>query len=105
MLIKAFVPAVVLVSALTAPVVSFAQQSNAPLTRAQVRAQLFRLEKAGYEPAAGASPYYPARTQAAEARVSAQNAASIGYGGVGSGSLTSGTTPSVAGTKPTDSGS
>jgi hypothetical protein len=98
MLIKAFVPAVVLVSALTAPVVSFAQQSNAPLT-------LFQLEKAGYEPAAGASPYYPARTQAAEARVSAQNAASIGYGGVGSGSLTSGTTPSVAGTKPTDSGS
>jgi len=83
---KAFIPAVVLVSALAAPVVAFAQESNAPLTRAQVRAQVVQIEKAGYQPAGGASPYYPADIQAAEARVPAAKAASSSTGGVGSGS-------------------
>jgi Domain of unknown function (DUF4148) len=104
-LIKAFIPAVVLASALAAPVVSFAQESNAPLTRAQVRAQLVQTENAGYEPAGGAGPYYPAHFQAAEARMEAQNAASSSNGGVGSGSLASRASTPLAGTKRTGSGS
>ncbi|SDG18043.1 DUF4148 domain-containing protein [Paraburkholderia phenazinium] len=56
---------------LGAPVLSFAQ-SNTPLTRAEVRADLARVEQAGYAP--GASDInYPADIQAAEARIAAQN--------------------------------
>ena len=43
---KSLIQAVVVAAALAAPVAVFAQ-SNAPLTRAQVRAELIRLEKAG----------------------------------------------------------
>jgi hypothetical protein len=89
-LIKTIVSAVILASALAAPVVSFAQQSNASPTRAQVRAQLDQLEKAGYNPAGGVGPSYPTRFQAAEARVESQNAALRSKGGVGTGSLASG---------------
>jgi hypothetical protein len=56
---------------LGAPVLSFAQ-SNAPLTRAEVRADLVRVEQAGYSPI-GASPYYPADIQAAKAKIAAQD--------------------------------
>ena len=45
-MIKSLIPAVALASALVAPAVSFAQ-SNGPVTRAQVRAELVQLEKAG----------------------------------------------------------
>ena len=82
---KSLIQAVVVAAALVAPVVSFAQ-SNAPVTRAQVRAELVQLEKAGYNPARGEDPYYPADIQAAEAKVAAQNGAASGYGGVVSGS-------------------
>ncbi|HTI17423.1 MAG TPA: DUF4148 domain-containing protein [Trinickia sp.] len=61
--------------ALLMPLASFAQaqvQSNQPLTRAQVEADLARLEQAGYRPA-GQDPHYPADIQAAEARVAAQD--------------------------------
>ncbi|SEF11596.1 protein of unknown function [Burkholderia sp. WP9] len=87
---KSLIQAVVVAAALAAPVAVFAQ-SNAPLTRAQVRAELVQLEKAGYNPAHGEDPYYPADIQAAEARVAAQNGATSGYGGVVSGSSASGT--------------
>jgi hypothetical protein len=73
---KSLMQAVVIATLLAAPIVSFAEQSNAPLTRAQVYAQLVQIEKAGYQPGGGASPYYPADIQAAEARVAAQNGAS-----------------------------
>jgi uncharacterized membrane protein len=46
---KSLIQAVVVAAALAAPVAVFAQ-SNAPLTRAQVRAELVQLEKAGYKP-------------------------------------------------------
>jgi hypothetical protein len=46
--VKTLVSAVVLASTLAAPVVSFAQRSNGPVTRAQVRAELVQLQKAGY---------------------------------------------------------
>ncbi|HZZ12065.1 MAG TPA: DUF4148 domain-containing protein [Paraburkholderia sp.] len=79
---KTLISAVVVAAALVAPVASFAQ-SNQPVTRADVRAQLVQLEKAGYNPV-GDHTDYPANLQAAQARVDAQNgsaqAANSGYG-------------------------
>jgi hypothetical protein len=87
--IKSLVSAVALASALAAPAVSFAQQSNGPVTRAQVRAELAQLEKAGYHVGDGHTTY-PAEIQAAEAKVAAQSGAASGYGGVVSGSSEAG---------------
>ena len=78
---KSLVQAVVVAVALVAPIASFAQ-SSAPVTRAQVRAELVQLEKAGYHVGDGDHTTYPEGIQAAEARVSAQNGAASGYGGV-----------------------
>jgi hypothetical protein len=50
-----------------------AQTAAAPLTRAQVYAELVRLEQAGYSPASGDDSTYPADIQAAEAKVAAQS--------------------------------
>ena len=86
---KFLIQAVVVAAALAAPVAVFAQSSQ-PVTRAQVRAELVQLEKAGYNPARGEDPYYPADIQAAEAKVAAQNGATSGYGGVVSGSSDAG---------------
>nr|WP_233837504.1 DUF4148 domain-containing protein [Paraburkholderia sp. ZP32-5] len=44
---KSLLSAVVIASALIVPAVSFAQQANAPVTRAQVRAELVAAQKAG----------------------------------------------------------
>jgi hypothetical protein len=87
---KSLIQAVVIAAVLATPIATFAQ-SNQPVTRAQVRAELVQLEKAGYNPARGSDPYYPADVQAAEARVAAQNGATSGFGGVASGSSESGT--------------
>ncbi len=80
--------------ALLVPVMSWAQSTNEPLTRAQVRAQLIQLEKAGYNPAQRDNATYPTRLQAAEARVAAQNdmggTTATGIGGTMSGSSASG---------------
>jgi Domain of unknown function (DUF4148) len=88
---KSLIQAAVVAAVLAAPVASFAQ-SNQPVTRAQVRAELVQLEKAGWRPAMdmGNSPDYPAGIQAAEARVAAENGATDGVGGVVSGSSASG---------------
>jgi Domain of unknown function (DUF4148) len=76
---KALFPAIIIASAFTAPAVVFAQ-SNAPVTRAQVEAQLAQLERAGYNPASDQTQY-PANIQAAEQRVAAQNGtADTSYG-------------------------
>ncbi|MFM0412840.1 DUF4148 domain-containing protein [Paraburkholderia aromaticivorans] len=89
---KSLIQAVVIATVLAAPVASFAQ-SNQPVTRAQVRAELIQLEKAGYQPGRD-DPHYPADIQAAQARVDAQNgtaqAAQSGFGGVVSGASQSG---------------
>lgn len=66
-----------IVSALAVPTVSFAQQTNGPVTRAEVKAQLVQLEKAGFDPAAQDDDY-PHDIQAAEARVQAQQLAAQG---------------------------
>lgn len=87
---KSLIKAVALAVVLAAPVVSFAQ-SNGPVTRAQVRAELAQLEKAGYNPNID-SINYPENLQAAEARVSAQNSAvqNSGYGASTNGSSQAG---------------
>ena len=108
---KSLIQAVAIAAALAAPVASFAQ-SNQPLTRAQVRADLIQLEKAGYNPATADDADYPADIQAAERRVQAQNAAaqagvadSSGYGPSTSGSTQSGAArSSVAPSRSTDFG-
>jgi hypothetical protein len=86
---KSLIQAVVIATALGAPIASFAQ-SNAPVTRAQVRAELAQLAKAGYHAGDGDSTRYPADIQAAQARVAAQNSTASGYGSSTSGSSDSG---------------
>ncbi|ANB76438.1 hypothetical protein AYM40_29905 [Paraburkholderia phytofirmans OLGA172] len=86
---KSLIQAVVVAAALAAPVAVFAQ-SNEPLTRAQVRAELAQLEQTGWRPAAGSDPHYPEDILAAEAKVVAQNGAASGYGGVVTGSSDAG---------------
>lgn len=85
---KSLIQAAVVAAALAAPVAVFAQ-SNAPLTRAQVRAELVQLEKAGYQPGQGDNVSYPVQIQAAEAKVAAQNGATD-VGGVANGSSDAG---------------
>ena len=78
---KALIKAVLISCALSAPAFAFAQATNAPLTRAEVKADLVRVEQAGYRPQAE-DPNYPADIQAADAKIAAQDqtpgAASIG---------------------------
>jgi hypothetical protein len=83
---KSLISAVVVATVLAAPIAAFAQ-SNQPVTRAQVRAELVQLEKAGYNPAADRYDY-PVNIQAAQARVNAQNGAAntSGYGPASAGS-------------------
>jgi uncharacterized protein DUF4148 len=61
------------VSALTAPIISFAQQ-NGPITREQVRAELVQLREAGYS-GSGSDTTYPTDLQTALAKVAEQNLA------------------------------
>jgi hypothetical protein len=68
---KALIPAIVSACVLAAPGFAFAQ-GNGPVTRAQVRADLVQLERAGYDPS-GDQTQYPANIQAAEQRIAAEN--------------------------------
>jgi Domain of unknown function (DUF4148) len=83
-------------SAITAPALSFAQ-SNAPLTRAEVVADLVRYQQAGYNASlAGKDPYYPANIQAVRAKMAAQNeqqVATQSVGGVAQNGRASSSTP------------
>ncbi|SAK53520.1 membrane protein [Caballeronia arationis] len=86
---KAFVPALVIASALAAPTFAFAQ-NKAPVTRAEVRAELVQLERAGYNPSTD-RVNYPQNIQAAQARVNAeQGNAATGYGPSTAGTSASG---------------
>lgn len=97
---KSLIKAVAIAAVLAAPVAAFAQASQQPVTRADVRNQLIQLEQAGYNPANSSDPTYPADIQAAERRVDAQNPAvaqtqepvadTSGYGGAVSGSSQAG---------------
>ncbi|SAL03756.1 DUF4148 domain-containing protein [Caballeronia ptereochthonis] len=78
---KSWVHAVIAAAVLSAPLASFAQSSE-PASRAEIRAELVQLEKAGYSPAAE-DPSYPAKLQTAEARVAEvrmAQAQATGYG-------------------------
>ena len=80
---KALISALLVSCALAAPVCAFAQanaaaataSTNGPVTRAEVRADLVRLEQAGYRPAAK-DINYPDDIQHAEAIVAQQDAQS-----------------------------
>jgi hypothetical protein len=74
-IMKRFVLLTLALGAVVGSSLTFAQPATAPLTRAQVRADLIRTEQAGYRPAANNDPYYPADIQAAEARIAAQDVA------------------------------
>ncbi|WCM24101.1 DUF4148 domain-containing protein [Paraburkholderia bryophila] len=92
---KSLIEAAVIAALITAPLAAFAQ-SNQPVTRAQVRAELVQLEKAGYNPATSNDYDYPANIQAAEARVAAQNAQTSGYGSATNGSSQAGSRASTS---------
>ena len=70
---KSDVYAVVAAMVMAAPIASYAQSTNVPVTRAQVKAELVELEQAGYQP--GNWYNYPENIQAAEQRVAAKHAA------------------------------
>ena len=85
---------VVIAAFAAAPVLSFGQSTQSPVSRAQVRAELVQLEKAGYDPQGWIR--YPENIEAtARAKVSAQSAttqgATSGYGGAADGTAGSGT--------------
>jgi len=75
--------------------VAAAEQASG-LSRAQVRAQLVQIEKAGYNPAAD-NTQYPNNIEAAEARVAMQDDVASNNGGVVNVSSTFGT---LASTRP-----
>ncbi|SOE92608.1 protein of unknown function [Burkholderia sp. D7] len=91
--------ATVLLSALTLPAVAFAQ-TDAPLTRAQVRNELVEMHNAGYVADTDAS--YPTQVMAAEQRVATRRA-SGSYGPTTNGTSASGGTiraTEITGLKP-----
>src|SRR5258707_15437884 len=97
---KSLIYVALVASALAAPVLSFAQESNGPVTRAEVRADLVRLEQAGYRPGVN-DVHYPADIQAAEARVQAQDGTTLNntaVGGVSDGSSQAGAPTTKSGT-------
>ncbi|SIT35804.1 conserved exported hypothetical protein [Paraburkholderia ribeironis] len=68
------VQSLVVAAVLAIPALSFAQ-SNQPLTRAEVRAQLVELQNAGYNPASDQAQY-PKNIEAAQARLNARKSLS-----------------------------
>ncbi|WP_086380560.1 DUF4148 domain-containing protein [Caballeronia sordidicola] len=81
------VQSLIVAAVLAVPAVSFAQ-SNQPLTRAEVKAQLVQFEQAG---PADTNTSYPNQTLAAEASGNAENVTATGFGGVADGTSASGT--------------
>jgi len=62
------VAATIVATLLLLPIVSFAQSSEAPLTRSSIRTELKQLERAGFQPGA-ANMFYPDELRAAEHRI------------------------------------
>ncbi|MBB5401727.1 DUF4148 domain-containing protein [Paraburkholderia youngii] len=79
---KSLIQAVALAAAIAAPGVSFAQ-SEQPVTRAQVKAEILQLEQNGYNPANALDAQYPADIQAAEAKIAAQDSQQAAQSDVG----------------------
>lgn len=87
---KTLVSSTLFALVIAAPAVSFAQQNDRPLTRAEVKAEMARLAAVGYSPAMDHTQY-PVAILAAEKRVrdnavaqaapnAAPNADAAGYG-------------------------
>ncbi|GLU33730.1 DUF4148 domain-containing protein [Trinickia caryophylli] len=94
---KSLVQAAVIAAVFSVPALSFAQSANnAPITRAQVKAELVQFEQANPRANAGIDPYYPASTQATEARIAAQNNETSAYGGAAAGSSAAGSATRTA---------
>jgi hypothetical protein len=81
------IQSLIVAAAVAIPALSFAQ-SNQPITRAEVRAQLVELQKAGYNPASDQTQY-PRNIQVAQARVDAAHGLTA-YGAPAGGSVASG---------------
>lgn len=98
---KSLIQSVVIAAAFAAPVAVFAQ-SNAPVTRDQVKAELVQYEQAAGPRTLGNDPYYPSGAQAAQARVLAQSGSDQAVGGAHAGSSASGAPVNVnaGGVKP-----
>jgi hypothetical protein len=77
---KALICAALAAAVFAVPSVSFAQGQNGPVTRAEVKSDLVKLEAAGYRPWVN-DIHYPAGIQAAEARVHGDDSRT-GYGGL-----------------------
>jgi hypothetical protein len=96
------VQSLIIAAVVAIPAVSFAQ-SNEPLTRADVRAQLVQLEQAGYNPA-GDQTQYPKNIEAAQARVDAEHGVTAtSYGSSTNGTAAAGSSaaaPEVIGLGP-----
>ncbi|HEY2608285.1 DUF4148 domain-containing protein [Paraburkholderia sp. RL18-103-BIB-C] len=96
------VQSLIVAAVVAIPALSFAQ-SNQPLTRADVRAQLVELQRAGYNPASDQTQY-PKNIEAAQARLNAQQSLSASsYGGSTAGTSASGSRdaqPDVIGLGP-----
>lgn len=101
---KALVPAIVLASALGAPLIAQAQQSGDTVSRAAVKADLVQMEQSGYN-VEGDHTTYPAQAQAAEQRVETnRGVTATSYGPSMSGSSAAGVRAAVAqpdGVRPT----
>lgn len=83
------VQSLIVAAVVAVPALSFAQ-SNQPLTRADVRAQLVELQRAGYNPASDQAQY-PKNIEAAQARLNAQaNLSASSYGSSTGGASVSG---------------
>ena len=97
---KSLIQSIVIAAALTAPVAVFAQ-TNAPVTRAQVTAELVQFEPAGGTRSLANDPYYPEAAQATQARIEAQSGNGQAYGGAHAGSSAAGApVQAAAGLKP-----
>jgi hypothetical protein len=86
-MMKSLIKAALISCALVAPVFAVAQtatpDNDGSVTRAQVRADLIRVEQAGYRPSAGDDAFYPNDIQAAEAKVNASKTAPVAGPAVG----------------------
>jgi hypothetical protein len=98
---KALIYAALVAGVLAAPTISFAQDATAPVTRAEVRADLVRVEQAGYRPSAN-DVHYPEDILAAEARLHAKDVTAPSVTGAGGmpmeGSSQAGAPTTAAGT-------
>lgn len=84
---KSLIKVVAVAAVLAVPAISFAQSSQ-PLTRAEVKAELAQLEKAGYAPNDFAN--YPVNLQHAEVVLAGQQNGMTAYGPVENGTSQSG---------------